>query len=340
MTHLMPESGPYDAQYVLDRRVRLKALSSPMNRSVCQHVDASICEVFPEWMIDAGPGLIRHARVKQKLEDNPLLSLQMLLSAYDETHPLLERTVLRDGEAVVPLLEAIDAASIKPASGRKTYEKVLLNAPWWGLRYLSTPSPSGAITAERSRFTVELKKQCEDRRLNNPQSALVFLLLHAGEDPAPYATVLCEEPMVAYLASRLLGPRGLNLYIENVVNMDPRWATHIALWGAFAGGNVSDAVEEAIVRHAAWAGEYIARNDLQKNNWPWISGIYGRMEAACKTMGAKNPDLWADFLWALLDRLALQMDGKEPRITIPQSFERQRLPPAKDSASSPPPAQT
>ena len=324
VTHLAPHTGIYDEQQAKDRKTRLRALASPVNRVMCHHLDASVCEIFPDWMVESGPGLIRHTRIREKLRQSPFLSVQMLLSAYDETQPMLEPTVLSSAEAVVPLLEAIEAGKIKPANSRSTYEQPLLNAPWWGLRYLASTVSSSGNTEVRAKFASDLRKRCEERQSVDPQSALVHYLFNQSLDPSKGAEMMAKDAMTAYLATRLLGVRGLNLHIEQITSLDPRWATHIALWGAFSGGNVDDRVEQAICQHAAWAGEYITRNEMRQRDWGWASGVYSKVEAGYQARASSNPDLWADLLWALLDRRCLEIEGKDPRITFAESFERQK----------------
>jgi hypothetical protein len=335
LRHLAPESGLYDADYIAERKKRMRALASPLARVMCHHADANMIEIFPEWMADAGPHLLKHGRIRDRMSKNPLLAVQMLLSSYDETQPLLERAVLSSGEATVPLLCAIDDGRIRPRAGREVYEHPLLDQPWWGMRYLATSNPGREAEATRVKFMRKLTKQCAELQNTSPQAALVHLLLNPDIDPSAYADTLCREAMVAYVASRLLAVRGLNLRLDQVATLDPRWASHIALWGAFSGGNVDPRVEDAIAGHAAWAGEYIAHNEARHKDWTWVKAIYDRVDQCYKSRSNTEPDLWADLLWAMLDRICLQVEGKNPRITFAESYSRNSTPtPAAEAVST------
>jgi hypothetical protein len=329
---LAPEGGLYEADYVADRLKRMRALASLTSRVVCNPADAAMCEVFPSWMIEAGPGLIRHSRIRTRITRNPMLAVQVMLAAYDETQPLLERAVLSSGEATVPLLGAIDEGRVKPRFSRETYEQVLVTQPWWGMRYLQTPCPTPELKLSRARMFSWIVRRCADDQQKDPQAALVHLLLNPAMDPVPMGSILCKDPMVAYLASRLLGTRGLDLRVEQVDPLDSRWATHIALWGAFTGGNVDARVEDAIAKDAAWTGEYIARNETRQKDWTWVREMYGRVDGMARANPPTEPDMWPDLLWALLDRLCLQVEGKNPRLTFQQSVARNA--PATDDTSA------
>jgi hypothetical protein len=332
--YLEPEGGIFEKEYLADRAKRLKAIASPMSRVLCHHVDVNFMEAMPDLMIQAGSGLLKQPRVRDRMAKHPFLAAQMLLSSYDEAQPLLERIVLGSGEATVPLLLAIDEGKIVPARRRDEIERALLNQPWWALRYLYSPTLSPEVHRHRARFTSELKDHCGAKRNSEPQAALVYLVLDPIAYPSDYSELLCSDPMVAYLASHLFVARDFEIKVAQVQNLDARWATHIALWGAFSGGNIDDRIEPAICGSSAWTGEYIARNEGRHKDWGWVKSLYERTDAHTKSGQTKDPDLWADLLWAMLDRICLRIEGKDGRITFKQSFLRHGPPPTNAVSAS------
>jgi len=279
-------------------------------------------EIMPDLMIKAGPGLLRHRRVRDHLEKNPLLAVQMLLSSYDETNPTVERTVLKSGEAIVPLLLAIDEGKITPSSPREKYEDALLGEPWWGLYYLFSPSTDPEIHKKRSRFSSRLIELSRENRHRDAQSALAFLALDQQAAPSQYLEVLSEDPMVAYIASRIFAHRDFDIKIDQIKNLNARWALHLALWGACSGGNIDDRIESAIYTSAAWSAEYIARSEHRQNDWSWVKTIYQRCDVQSKLGPSTECELWIDLLWAMLDRICLKLEGKNPQITLKESYVR------------------
>ena len=320
--HLAPDGGPFEKGYEEERLKRMRAIASPANRLLCHQIDVSFMEILPNLMIDAGHGLLRHGRVRDRLAKNPLLAVQMLLSSYDESFPLVEKTVLKSGEATVPLLIAIDEGRIKPSSSREKIEQSLLNEPWWGLYYLFNPTTDPAIHKERARFTSSLLQLTRENCNHDAQSALVFLALDQNSAPSKYLEVLKTDPMVAYLATRLFAHRDFDIKIDQIKNLNARWAAHIALWGAFSGGNVNDEIEAAICTSSAWTGEYIARSENRQKDWDWVKGLWQRAEAHSKQGGNGECELWADLLWAMLDRICLKIEGKPHQLTMKESYSR------------------
>lgn len=322
LNHLAPESGLFDAQFKSDRLTRFKALASPAARTLCHPVDVNFMEIMPDLMREAGPGLLKHSAVRDRLAKRPLLAAQMLLSSYDETHAILERIVLGSGEATVPLLLAIDEGLLTSSRSRPQIEATLLKQPLWALQYLKTPAQSPEVRRNRASFVTDLRDQCASRKKQDPQATLVHLALNQDLDPSEATELLCLDPMVAYFASHLFAARGFSVGVSRVQNLDARWATHIALWGAFTGGNVDDRIEAAICTHSAWTGEYIALNESRQKDWNWVKRLYAATGNHAQTRSTNEPDCWDDLLWAMLDRICLQLEGKPARITMAQSYLR------------------
>jgi len=290
-------------------------------------MDGFMCQAFPSWMLEAGPGLLAHTIIRKDLGKNPLLAVQLLMSAYEDSQPLLERIVLASGEATVPLLRAIDDGKIQPRQPRERYEEALLQEPWWALQYLASPVPGQDVEAKRRAFAGKLRARLASTASLSGQAALVHLMLNDSLDPGGYREQLMSDGMSAYLASRLLCARGFSASVDDVQKVDARWAVHIALWGGFAGGNVNTRIEDAIASHPGWAGEYVALEEVKQKDWAWVSGIYARTEQQFKPAANEGPTAWHELLWAMLDRICVLIEGGDPKLTLNQSFERSKSPP-------------
>lgn len=322
LNYLAPDTGLFDPSDVADRLKRTKALASPRDRLLCHSVDVNFMEIMPQLMIAAGPGLMKHVRVRERLAKRPLMAATLLLSNYDEMHPFLERIVLGNGEAIVPLLLAIDDGLVNPSRAREHIESALLDHPWWALRYLYSQPKEPHVRRQRASFANALLNRCKAQKASDAQSALVFLAMEPNANPSDYIEVLCSNPMTAYIASHLFAIRDFDVRVSQVQNLDARWATHIALWGAFSGGNLDERIEDAICTDSAWTGEYIARNETRQNDWNWVKSLFDKSEQNVRNRQPGEADIWADMLWALLDRICLRVEGKPAKITLKQSYLR------------------
>ena len=326
VTYLAPETGLYDADQIRERKLRLTTLAS-RKRAVCFAMDAFWMELYPQWMQEAGAGLVKHAIIRNHLARNPLLAVQLLMTSYDETQPMLERAVLASGEATVPLMRAFDEGKIVPAQPTQLYEEALLQHPFWALRYLHSPAGSANVASKRAQFASRLLARCAATAATSPQAALTHLLMNQSQSVDPYREQLLSDPMVAYLASRMLGVRGFSARADEVKKLDPRWAMHMALWGGFDGGAATEVIEDEIAKHPGWTGEYVARDLRRQKDWAWASEMYNRTERHFQARHAvtqESPSPWSDYLWALLDRISLLIEGKDPKVTISASYARSK----------------
>ena len=320
--YLAPKSGVLDAAFTREAQRRLRRYAA--NPSLAFGHDAGLLEIFPEWVAIAGPGIFRHPDALRIMKGNPLLASRMLEQFYPVAHGDLEAVVQTSGEASVSLLLAVEQGRIGQCVPRERYEQALLAEPFWGMCYLTSPAVPAAICL-RASFAQRLRDSCKERRRSSAQAALVHLCLNPCLSPKPYARILCKDPLAAYCASRMLTSRGLLLDIEQVERLDARWATHIALWGHFPGGNAAHTLEDAIVTHPGWLGEYIAGIEGRSDDWDWFKHLYNRAGESRVARGTARPCWWADLLWGMLDRICRDISGENPRVTFNHSIARAGL---------------